>query len=127
MNATKPMQGWSVDIGYSGQTSKGKGHSLEYLGLHGEICWILIKDHFTEYLVGKCQKTKASPLNWICDAIAHFAPGQGVGENCYVHMDQGGKLFNNPKVRNCLRNAVFLHHYVLIFWQKKLHPYPTKR
>ena len=47
MKATKPMQGWSVDVGYSGQTSKNKGHSHEYLGLHGETCWILIKEHFT--------------------------------------------------------------------------------
>ena len=55
MKATRPFQGFSVDVGYSGQTSKDNNQSHEYLGLHGETCWILIKDHFTRYLINKCQ------------------------------------------------------------------------
>ena len=110
MKATRPFQGFSVDMGYSGQTSKDNNRSHEYLGLHGETCWILVKDHFTGYLIGKCQKTKASPLNWIRDTLSHFAPGQGVGENRYVHMDQGGELYNNPKVRKIFEKRGFAIH-----------------
>ena len=110
MKATRPMQGWSVDIWFSGQTSQDKKHSHDYLGLHGETCWILIEDHFTGYLIGKCQKTKTSPINWLRDTLAYFTPGQGVGDNRYVHMDQGEELYNNPKVRKLFEKRGFAIH-----------------
>ena len=44
MKATKPFKGFSIDVGHSGQTSKDKDRSHDYLGLHGETYWILIKD-----------------------------------------------------------------------------------
>ena len=110
MKATKPFQGLSIDVGHSGQTSKDKDRSHEYLGLHGETCWILIKDHFTGYLIGKCQRSKASPLHWIRDTLSHFAPGQGVGENRYIHMDQGGELYSNQSVRKIFEKRGFAIH-----------------
>ena len=70
----------------------------------------MIKDHFTGYLIGKCQRSKASPLNWIRNTLTHFASGQGVGENRYVHMDQGGELYNNPKVRKIFEKRGFAIH-----------------
>ena len=36
IKATKPFQGFSIDVGHLGQTSKDKDRSHNYLGLHGE-------------------------------------------------------------------------------------------
>ena len=111
MKATHPIQGWSIDVGFAGQTSKYTCRTRNYLGIHGETCWILIKDHFSGYLIGKCQRSKASPLNWIQDTLATFAPGIGVTENCYIHVDQGGKLYNKPKVRKIFEKRGFAIYF----------------
>ena len=62
MKATRPMQCWSVNVDFAGQTLKDAYQMHNYLGIHGEPCWILIKDHFSGYLISKCQKSNASPL-----------------------------------------------------------------
>ena len=107
MKATCPMQGRSVDIGFAGQNSKDNSCTHDYLGIHGKTCWILIKDHSSGYLIEKCQRSKNSPLNWIRDTLATFAPGIGVTENQYVHMDQGGEHYKNPKVRKIFEKCGF--------------------
>ena len=76
MKATRPFQGWSCDMAFSGMVSKNDRRK-DYVGLHGETCWILFKDHFTGYLFGRCQKTKGTPLNWIRDLLNQYCPGNG--------------------------------------------------
>ena len=107
MKATFPIQCWSLNGGFASQTSKYTSQTNNYLGIHSKTCWILIKGHLSGYLIGKCQRYKASPLNWIYDTLATFAPGIDVTENCYVHMDQGGELYNNPKVRKVFEKRGF--------------------
>jgi hypothetical protein len=53
MKATCPWQGLSVDFAFTGQSRKDKNKYEDYLGLHGETCWILFKDHFTGLVVGE--------------------------------------------------------------------------
>ena len=98
MKATRPMQGYSINIALTGQISKDSDQRVEYLGLHGERAWILVKDHFSRYLFGTCLELECSPLNWLCTHLSFYNPIVGTNCGCYVHMDQGGELYKNPRV-----------------------------
>ena len=63
--ATRPFQGFSINVGFAGQSRKDPKKYTEFTGIHGEKCWIIIKDHFTDYCFGECLKNKAPPLNTI--------------------------------------------------------------
>ena len=110
MKATRPWQGLSVDFAFTGQSRKDKNEYEDYLGLHGETCWILFKDHFTGLVLGKCLVSKATPLNFIRDLLQKHFPGNGNGLDRYVHMDQGGELYRNPKVCTIFRRSGFKIH-----------------
>ena len=48
---------------------------------------------------GDTRTSKASPIKWLMYFLSQYSPG----ENCkdeYVHLDQGGKLYNNPEIQN---------------------------
>ena len=77
MKATCPWQWLSVDFAFFGQSRKDKNEYEDYLGLHGETCWILFKDHFTGLVVGKCLVSKATPLIFIRDLLQKHFPGVG--------------------------------------------------
>ena len=115
MKATHPMQGYSINLAFTGQISKDSDRRVDYLGLHGERAWILIKDHFSWYLFGTSLKSKGSPLNWLCNHLSFYNPG--VGTNCgrYVHMDQGGELYKNPRVQIFFEQQSFQN---LSYWSR---------
>ena len=81
LKATAPMRGFSIDYAFSGQLSKDLAQRIDYLGIHGETCWILIRDHFSGYLFGECFKTKASAINYLRDFLSAFCHGTGAGLN----------------------------------------------
>jgi len=94
--ATVPYQGLSIDFSFAGTKSKNKERETDYLGLNGETSWILIYDHFSRRLHGDTRVSKASPLEWLRHFLEHHSPKIA---NKYVFLDQGGELYNNPKVR----------------------------
>jgi hypothetical protein len=95
--ATRPYQGLSIDFSFSGMTSADEDRRNEYEGINGETSWILVTDHFTGMKHGDSRISKAAPLSWLRHFLAQYSP---TCHNKYVHMDQGGELFNNPDIRN---------------------------
>ena len=49
---------------------------------------------------GDTRVHKGSPLDWLEHFLKHHAP-KSSGK--YVYLDQGGELYNNPKVRALFR------------------------
>ena len=95
--ATQPYQGLSIDFCFTGVASKDTGRRQDYEGINGETCWILVTDHFTGMKHGDTRISKGPPLQWLAHFLAQYNPQCA---NKYVHLDQGGELFNHPEVRN---------------------------
>ena len=62
LKATIPFRGFSMDFSFAGISSKNLKRCHNYLGVHGETCWLLITNNFPEYIWGKAFKSKAVPL-----------------------------------------------------------------
>jgi hypothetical protein len=100
MKATAPWQGLSIDFAFAGQASKDKSRAAACKGFNGETCFVLIKDHFSGALDGTVRISKGAPVNWLRQWLVRHSPQ--VQDKC-VHMDQGGELYNNPKIRALFR------------------------
>jgi hypothetical protein len=100
MKATAPWHGLSIDFAFTGQASKDKSRAAAYKGFNGETCFVLIKDHFSGTLDGTVRIAKGAPVNWLRQWLVRHSPQL---QDKYVHMDQGGELFNNPKIRALFR------------------------
>ena len=103
---THPYQKLFIDFGFLGKLSFDKdgkikpGSQEDIKGIHGETAWILISDAQTKMLHGDCCTSKASPLKYLESFLkAHSPP---VSDK-FVVLDQGGKLFQDPKVHNLFR------------------------
>ena len=59
------------------------------------MIWILVSDGKTRMLHGDTRLSKASPLAWLESFLSEYSPEC---KNKWVVMDQGGEMFNNPKV-----------------------------
>ena len=95
MTATVPYQGLSVDFSFTGLRSKNADRAVEFTGLHGETCWLLITDHFSHRLHGITRLSKGSPIDWLDNWLKDHSPNM---PGKYVYLDQGGELFKNPAV-----------------------------
>ena len=93
-------------MAFAGQSRKDPSKYTEFVGLHGEKCWLLIKDHFTDFAIGHTFKSKAVPLNTLRNILAAFCPGTGQHLERYCHMDQG-ELYMNPSVRRIFEKRGF--------------------
>jgi hypothetical protein len=85
-----------VDFAFTGQRSKDKTRGETYTGINGKTCYILLADHATTVLDGAPRISKGAPLVWLHNWLLRHSPGIS---NQYVYLDQGGELFQNPKVR----------------------------
>ena len=65
LKAIRSFQGFSMDFSFAGIRSKNLERRRDYLGVHGETCWLLITDHFSKYIWGKTFKSKAVPLPFL--------------------------------------------------------------
>ena len=72
-----------------------------YEGINGETFWIFITDHFTGMKLGDAIFSKASPISWIRHLLNQYSPT--CDDKC-IHLDQGGKIFNKPDVKNLLQS-----------------------
>jgi len=68
--ATEPGQGLSLDFSFAGQHSKNATNPEQmrindYMGIHGEMCYLLLYDHAAERLDGVCRQSKAPPKAWL--------------------------------------------------------------
>ena len=95
--ATVPYQGLSIDFSFSGTKSKDQGRRKDFEGLNGETCYILVTDHYTGMKHGDTRLSKAPPTLWLRRFLSVYSPKC---KNKYVHMDQGGELFNSPDIKN---------------------------
>jgi hypothetical protein len=95
--ATVPFQGLSVDFSFAGTHSSNASRDASFVGFNGETCWILIVDHFSRYKTGATRVSKAAPLDWLRTFLRERSPSC---PDKYVHLDQGGELYANPKVRD---------------------------
>lgn len=100
MKATTPWQGLSIDFAFTGQASKDKSRAAAYKGFNGETSFVLVKDHYTGTLDGTTRISKGAPVNWLRQFLVRRSPQV---QDKYVHMDQGGELYNNPKIRALFR------------------------
>ena len=90
--ASRPWQGFAIDLGFPGQSRKDSSAYTEFVGLHGEKCWLIIKDLFSGIVIGDTFKSKAAPLNTLRNFLATFCPESSAHLNRFVHMDNGGEL-----------------------------------
>eukprot|EP00536_Pseudo-nitzschia_multiseries_P004809 jgi/Psemu1/10927/gm1.10927_g len=95
--ATQPFQGLSINFAFSGARSSNSKQKRDYKGIHGETAWILITDHYTGMKYGDTRISKAAPLHWLEHFFSQHNPACA---NKYVSVDQGGKLYYNPDIRN---------------------------
>ena len=104
--STQPYKGLSIGFSLSGTTSDYSGRKNIYEGINGETFCILVTDHFTGMKNGDAIIFKASPIDWLRNFLTQYPPTYN---NKYIHLDQGGKLFNNPYVKNFLNNLAVLY------------------
>ena len=98
--ATVPYQGLSIDFSFSGVKSKDPKRAKDYIGLHGETCWISVYDHFSQRLHGDTRVSKGTPLSWMRAFLKAHTP-RIAGK--YVYLDQGGELYHNPEVNKLFK------------------------
>ena len=90
-----------IDFGFAGRHSRDEHGNIIDLshtdleGLNEEVAWILVSDGKTRILHGDTRLSKASPVAWLESFLSEYSPEC---KNKWVVMDQGSKLFNNPKV-----------------------------
>ena len=90
-----------INFGFAGQHSRDKHGNIidssctDLEGLNGEVAWILVSDDKTRMLHGDICLSKTSLVAWLESFLSEYSPEC---KNKWVVMDQGGKLFNNPKV-----------------------------
>ena len=101
--ATVAGQGLSIDFSFAGQTSKNstdpdRMRINDYMGLHGETCYLLVYDHATERLEGVCKQSKAPPVAWLRRWLRKNVDKDV--KNRYVFMDQGGELYKSKAIRD---------------------------
>jgi hypothetical protein len=101
MKATSsPWQGLSIDFAFTGQASKDKSRATAYKGFNGETSFIVLKDHFSGTLHGSVRISKGAPVNWLRQWLVCYSPQVS---DKHVYMDQGGELYNNPKIRDLFK------------------------
>jgi len=101
--ATKPGQGLSLDFSFAGQHSKNATNPEQmrindYMGIHGETCYLLLYDHATERLDGVCRQSKAPPIAWLKKWLSKNVKDDV--KDWYVFMDQGGELYRSKAIRD---------------------------
>ena len=82
-------------MGFIVQKSKNTKRLSDYVGIHGETCYILITDQFSGMQFGRPLVTKAPPLAWLNNWLARYAPDI---QNKTVRLDQGSELGRNKSV-----------------------------
>ena len=98
---TKPYQGLLIDFYFYGTTYDESDQKNIYEGINSETCCILITDNFTRINHGYARISKASPISWIRHLLNQYSPT--CDDKC-IHLDQGGKIFNKPDVKNLLQS-----------------------
>jgi hypothetical protein len=95
--ADQPFQSVSIDFSFTSVRSKDEKRKKDFVVLNGETCWILVTDHFTHAVFGDTRVSKASPIELLRAFLKQYSP-QCPGK--YVYLDQVGKLYANPAVRD---------------------------
>jgi hypothetical protein len=73
--ATQCNQGISIDFGFVVQSSKDSERVRRLSGLHGETCYVLLRDHFSNTYYGATPRSKAPPIEWPAKWLATKGAG----------------------------------------------------
>jgi hypothetical protein len=83
------QQDISIDFSFVVQSSKDGERVRRLGGLHGEMCYLLLRDHFSNTLYGSALRSKAPPIEWLTKWLATKGAGPMVDSKC-VRTDLGG-------------------------------------
>ena len=100
---TKPGQGLSLDFSFAGQHSKNATNPEQMrindcMGVHGEMCYLLLHNHATERLDGACRQSKAPPIAWLKKSLTKNVKDDA--KDRHVFMDQGGESHRSKAIRD---------------------------
>jgi hypothetical protein len=73
--------------------------SVDFAGLHGETCYILVVDHHTGYYLGDPRVSKASPINWLHRYMETHSP------SC-AEAGSSGKVYAFYKENDAADNSI---------------------
>jgi GAG-pre-integrase domain len=99
--ATTCFQGLSIDFAFIVGKSKNSNRFIVNLGMNGETCYVLLVNHFSGMVFGKTFQTKAPPIKWRNQWLAHYTPN---APDKTVHFDQGGKLGRCRTILDLFKN-----------------------
>jgi hypothetical protein len=85
---TKPT---SLPLLSAGLLSAIKVFVRHLSGLHGEMCYVLLRDHFSNTLHDAAPRSKAPPIGWLTKWLVTKGAGPTV-DSKYVLVDLGGEL-----------------------------------
>ena len=104
---TQPYQGLWINFYFYGMTSYDSDQKTIYELINGEIFWVLITDHFIGMKHEDEIISKASPINSLRTLINQYYP---TCNDKYIHLDEGGKISNNPDVKYLLQQFGYNLH-----------------
>jgi hypothetical protein len=100
-------QGISMDFGLIVQRSKDPTRFKTFVGLNGETAYLLIADHFSDFLWGIATTGKSPSIAWINHWFSQCLPGSTTF--WYAAMDEGCEMACNPDVLDLLKK----HDYIV--------------
>jgi hypothetical protein len=86
------------------QSSKESERVRRLSGLHGETCYVLLRDHFSNTLHGAALRSKAPPIEWLIKWLATKGARPTV-DSQYVRKDLGGELGRCQEVPDLFNQA----------------------
>jgi hypothetical protein len=85
------QSGYFYHFGFVVQSSKDSESVRRLSGLHGEMRYVLLRDHFSDTLYSAALHFKAPPIEWLYKWLATKGAGPTV-DSKNVRMDLGGNL-----------------------------------
>jgi hypothetical protein len=98
-------------IGVSLSSVQKKVRYDKLSGWNAETAYLIIADHFSDYLWGLAADGKAPPLAWIILWFAQYSQYAPPSTKfCYFSMDQGGEISNNNEIQSMLAYHRYAPH-----------------
>ena len=94
LKATQPFH-FLIDFRFTSICSNNTKCLWDYLDFHGEICWLLITEHFFIYILGRTFKSKTVPLHHHHDWLALNC--STCDNTWYAYLDQDREMYGSIK------------------------------
>jgi hypothetical protein len=87
--AAQCNQGILVDFAFVVQSFKDSERVGHFSGLHGEMCYVLSRDHFSNTIYGDAFRTKAPPIELLTNDLTPRAPDLRSIPNAFARILEG--------------------------------------